>query len=1174
MNVERFARVMRLFEQACELDEAARRRFLDEACGDDRDLRREIDDMLAADRSTDGAVDHLTAGGGIQLLANQAALEGLSTPDTDRLPTEQIGRYRLRRKVGQGGMGVVYEAEQDRPRRRVALKLMQHGLVSPRLARRFEFEAEALGRLQHPGIAQIHDAGTWRDPTGIDHPFIAMEFVDGVPIDEYARRVSLDTRGRLALIAEVCDAIQHAHNNGVIHRDLKPGNVLVCEEGSKPRPEEWAARREAGADEPLQDDGATAAASADSVTPVAVASLHRRTAAQIKVLDFGVARPVADNAHSLTGGTMTGQLVGTLPYMSPEQVGGDPEAIDTRSDVYSIGVVLYQLLTGTLPHDLRSRSLPEAARMIREDAPLRLSSADRTLRGEVETIVAKALEKDASRRYQSAAELGADLRRYLAGEPIEAKRDSALYVLRKQLRRYRGAVAAALLFVAVLIGFSITAAFQARANRRMAMQESAARHAADEARDRAEIERRRADESADKLRDQVNVANNERGRLLSRTGNLPDAEPLLWPPFIRNPNSPSAYWALWEAYLHQPCRRAWRAHETPVSGLACSPDERTLATAGDVAAIKLWDAETLKVVRNLEGHAGRIWRVEFSPDGRLLASASEDETAIIWDCQSGRKLKTLRGHKGSVRAATFSPDGRRLATAGADATAIVWDVQTGVRLETLRSHTAQIWQVVFSPEGRRIATCADDMTVRVWDASTYQPESTLRGHTDPVYVLAFGLGGTVLASGGADRTIRVWDVEARTCLAVIPTRTGTVRYLAFADDGRTIVSAGWWTLDICDAVEGRMVQSFYLHDGAASLAVRANSRGILVGGSGGGIREWEVGARRGFRRIGGLDGRSSAAWSPDGQLIAGGDGRGVIRVLDADSGAVRCEWRGHAGRCRSLRFQPHGTLLATGGADGRMRLWDPASGTLLSEFDGHNDVTPDSLAFSPDGTLLASSCGDQTVSVRRVVDGYEFARLRGPGNEVLAVRFMPDGREVIATVRGEPIWCWSLSGEARTSQRLEATAWVATVDSSGQMLAVSGWDRAIRLLRMGDFAKAGVLVGHGALPNACEFHPSDSRLLASASSDGTIRFWSVVEGRGVLTLDDFSETECLSVGFSPDGERLLAANSRGEIGIWDLAYYARHIAGNLEAALARFASPSDDRQVTALRAWAAGVPGR
>jgi eukaryotic-like serine/threonine-protein kinase len=336
-----------------------------------------------------------------------------------------IGRYRILRLLGEGGMGAVYEAEQDQPRRLVALKIIKAPFASPELLRRFERESEALGRLHHPGIAQIFEAGYADSSFGVQ-PFFAMELIQGKPLVEYSAELKLNVRGRLNLMIQICEAVQHAHQRGIIHRDLKPGNILVNEHG------------------------------------------------QPKILDFGLAR-ATDSDTQATRQTDMGQLLGTLPYMSPEQVLADPLALDTRSDVYSLGVILYELLAGKLPYVL-PRSLHEAVRTIQETEPKQLGTVNRLLRGDIETIAAKALEKDKNRRYASANGLAADIRRYLDDQPISAKPASASYQLKKFARRHRalvaGVAAAAGILVLGLIA-STWEAIRARAAEARAIQQSA-----------------------------------------------------------------------------------------------------------------------------------------------------------------------------------------------------------------------------------------------------------------------------------------------------------------------------------------------------------------------------------------------------------------------------------------------------------------------------------------------------------------------------------------------------------------------------------------------------------------------------------------------------------------------------------------------------------------------------
>jgi len=416
METERWRKIEQLYHSALARDEQERAAFVAEACGEDRPLREEVESLLSQANGT-GVFLEAAA---LEVAARDLA--GSSTPGGYSHPAA-IGRYRIVRLLGEGGMGAVYEAEQEEPRRVVAVKMIKLGLATPDQLRRFRQESQALARLQHPGIAQIYESSTADTGFG-PQPYFAMEFIRGLPLNKHAEEHRLNTRQRLGLMVKVCEAVQHAHQRGLIHRDLKPGNILVDETG------------------------------------------------QPKVLDFGVARLTqADTTESgallsvqTSIHTSLGQLVGTLAYMSPEQVLGDPLEVDTRSDVYSLGVILYELMAGRLPYQVNDRRLPDAVQTIREEEPPGLSTINRIYRGDIETIVRKALEKDKTRRYVSAADLGADIQRYLSDVPITARPPSTSYQLKKFARRHRGLMASiAAVFVVLMAGIAVAASMAVRA---------------------------------------------------------------------------------------------------------------------------------------------------------------------------------------------------------------------------------------------------------------------------------------------------------------------------------------------------------------------------------------------------------------------------------------------------------------------------------------------------------------------------------------------------------------------------------------------------------------------------------------------------------------------------------------------------------------------------------------
>ncbi|GJQ28787.1 MAG: hypothetical protein HBSAPP03_06710 [Phycisphaerae bacterium] len=436
------ARLVRLasevFQAAVDIPGDQRDEFIRARCNGDTTLLALVQGLLRADaEQTTGPLDTPLFG---------------QTPSVH--PT-RLGTYELVGVLGEGGMAVVYEARQEQPRRTVAIKVLRAAAFSREMLRRFEHEAHVLGQLQHPGIAHIYEAGVALLSGGLGgdrhQPYYVMELIRGKPLTAYADAASLDTNARLDLLARVCDAVQYAHQRGVIHRDLKPANILVAEHDTS------------AADSP------------------------RALAGQPKVLDFGVARVTSADPATPSMNTEAGRLIGTLAYMSPEQLGGDVDQTDTRSDVYALGVILYELLAGKLPHDLSGLPLPEAVRRVREEEPRPLGTLHRRFRGEIETIVARAMEKDRDRRYASALDLAADIRRYLRGEAILARADSAIYVLRKSLYRHRAPAVVAVALLLALSAFAVYAWSQARTFRKLSQDEHAASLAASREADKARL---------------------------------------------------------------------------------------------------------------------------------------------------------------------------------------------------------------------------------------------------------------------------------------------------------------------------------------------------------------------------------------------------------------------------------------------------------------------------------------------------------------------------------------------------------------------------------------------------------------------------------------------------------------------------------------------------------------
>jgi WD40 repeat protein len=998
-------------------------------------------------------------------------------------------------------MGTVYEAEQDDPRRTVALKVMRPGLDSPEFRKRFAQEARILARLHHPGIAQVYDAGATED----GQLYFAMEFIRGLPLDAHARRHAPDARARLDLVARACDAVQHAHERGVVHRDLKPANILVDEAG------------------------------------------------QPKVLDFGVAHATGAGLLGSTAHTRTGQLVGTLGYMSPEQVAGDPQAIDARSDVYALGVILYELLADRLPYRIDALPIPEVVRVIREVEPSRLGSVNRLFRGEVETIVAKALEKDKARRYQTAGELGDDLRRHLAHQPIRARPASALYRARRFVGRHKGLVSgAAAVFAAMLAAtiISLISASRARQSARLA------RSQAYQARLAAAIAALSGNDVADAARQLDQAPEELRGwewrHLRSR---LDDSAAVL----RLHPGSPA---------LLLPAPKGLRVgifsdtglrftdeggNESPEHPFPPLVQRLSIVPAGDgwllaaranegVPRLTLRD-ETGRVLHEIETLGGRILHLALSEDRThlavVLANEKNDLSLVIYDPSSGKELKRwpIDLHP-TIFALALSPDGTRVACGGDDGVVPVWDTRTGEKLSECRGHQTKVLSIAFRGDGLRLLTASHDGTVRQWDARTGREVAPpYDRHTAEVLAAVYSPDGQRVASAGADRTVRLWRAAGRQDQALLRGHTGAVSALAFSEDGRRLVSASYDTL---------------------------NSPGD------GTVRFWEAAPEA---TLPVLAGHSSyvypVAYSPDGRWIASGgwdkDGR-TARLWDAATGE-ECASLSHPGIVTALAFTPDGTRLVTGGdLNGQLLVWDVATGQIRRRVASGQQVR--SIAVSPDGSRIAAGIrgpGDGwTMRISDLATGEEVATGEG-----VPFAFSPDGKWLAGRdAGGKDIVLWDAQTYRPAARRPGHTGEINAIafDRDGGRFVSASRDRTVRLWATATGRCVRVFEGHTDEVFAAVFHPDGTRL-ASAGRDRAVWLWDPAGGQEVARLPGHT-SYIWSLTFSPDGKTLISGSGDSTVRLWDTAPLKVRYQARREATALR---PEAERLVERLLAEKTGA---
>ncbi|MSQ96898.1 MAG: hypothetical protein EXR98_20415 [Gemmataceae bacterium] len=1030
----------------------------------DLDMLFEVHLAIERERPQGGSIDH--------------ALTSLYEPNLD-WPT--LPNYEIIGVLGEGGMGIVYKALDRRLKRTVALKMIRTGRAGEQVRSQFQAEAEAVARLDHPGIVHIYEIGEY------DHqPFFALEYLDGGSLSARLNGSPQPPAASARVLETLARSVHYAHSAGIIHRDLKPANILLQK--------------------------VVESASQKGESPFWV---HDGSAYLLKIADFGLAKHVQSNSDA----TQTQAIVGTPSYMAPEQAGDFTRRIGPAADVYSLGAILYEMLTGRPP--FRGETVLDTLDQLRTQDPIPPTRLQPKVPRDLETICLKCLRKDPKQRYASAEALADDLGRFLRHEPIQARPASVLQKAVLWGRRHPALAAlyATLLTTVLLVTFVgfpyVTILWQ------QTLQQK-------------EI----SDTQVYDLR--INQAH----EFWLRTKMKPMRELLqkMQPKPGERDRRDFEWYYLW-GLLHQ------HVASVPADGpLAYSPDGNLLAV-GIGYEIHVWKTADLekpdgRPIAKLRGHTGNLVSVAFHPKGdRLLSAAFQDRTVRLWDLAQHKTIKAFP-HPTTVNGVAFNPSDGSIFTACADGVIRVWDLDGALRLQ-LAEHTASVNDIAFSADGKRLVSASTDKTVIVWDGATGDLVHTLEGHTLIVNCLA--IHGRRIASADFLGVIRLWDSQTGSLIHAFPKLPNSVNRLAFGNDGKRLAAA---CID----------QSIHILDTDPTAKNLPEERSQVIRGHSDRIDGLAF-SPFGNRLASASRDKTLRLWDPNrgidsrdhtlpalGKSLAICPGRPIVAVAGQDNSIHLWNWqtevagilRGHAGEVQGVAFASDGTLasLAT---DGKIGLWDISQEKMLREFATAGPVS--ALKFHPWGHRLVTSDSEGVVQFWEAASGRKLFQEPQHKGMIHDLAFSPDGRSLAsAGADGWILFCDPETGnEQRRFSDADRTPVTLAFSVDGRLLAAGDRQHSIRIWDLRTGKRIHQFDGHGGPISGLAFSHNGKRLASAGSTpDGTVKLWDLTTGLELLTLRGHARG-IDGVAFTPNDESLIAlgrtANQqgqlRGQLRVWD-----------------------------------------